>query len=58
MLQTNNNNNDNNNNNNNDKVSSCKLLSAYQLYHDFGNVGGGTSQHSSRVMDGAPQANS
>ena len=50
-------NDNNNNNNNNNKVLSCKILSAYQSYHDFGSVGGGTRQHSSRVMDGVPQEN-
>ena len=27
------------NNNNNNMVSRCIILSAYQSYHDFGNVG-------------------
>ena len=35
----NNNNNNNSNNNNNNMVSRCIILSAYQFYHDFGNVG-------------------
>ena len=39
IINNNNNNNNSNNNNNNNMVSRCIILSAYQFYHDFGNVG-------------------